>query len=348
VLIDWFTVIAQIVNFLILVVLLKYFLYDRIIQAMDKREDKIRSRLEEADNKRNEAEDEAESYRRKNEALKEKREQMLTEARQEADRKLKALTREARGEVEGARRRWHESLGQEKDAFLQDLKQLAAREVYVLTSKALKDLADAELEERLVEVFVSKLKGMKKEDKDAVKKAIQAEDNKARVRSGFELSMGSRQKITGAVRDEIAEQADIAYETEPHVIMGIELKAGGEKLVWSVREYLAELEERAKSALDKELRKGEEREKAEKEKPAEKEQVQETEEGSEKDREAPQEKKEEQEREKEQAQREGTEQEEIKEKEEKREGAEGESKSDTRKKRRRKKKKTYHFSSRKR
>ena len=36
-LIDWFTVGAQIVNFLVLVGLLKYFLYEPILKAMDKR-----------------------------------------------------------------------------------------------------------------------------------------------------------------------------------------------------------------------------------------------------------------------------------------------------------------------
>jgi F-type H+-transporting ATPase subunit b len=36
--IDWFTLVAQIANFLILVALLKHFLYNRIIKAMDERE----------------------------------------------------------------------------------------------------------------------------------------------------------------------------------------------------------------------------------------------------------------------------------------------------------------------
>ena len=35
---DWFTVIAQIINFLILVALLKRFLYGPIIRAMERRE----------------------------------------------------------------------------------------------------------------------------------------------------------------------------------------------------------------------------------------------------------------------------------------------------------------------
>lgn len=256
-LVDWFTVIAQIVNFLILVALLKHFLYDRIIRAMDNREQGIQSRLEEAENKRKEADSEAESYRRKNEEVKEKRDQMLAEARQEADRRLKELTRDARDQVDQSRLRWQESLEKEKSAFLQDLKQLAAREVYALSHKALKDMAEADLEERMAEVFVSRLKELKKEDKDALRQAIEEEENKAVVRSGFEIPTGGRQKITKAVREEIAESAEITYDTDPDMIMGVELKVAGEKVVWTIREYLAELEERAKRAIESESRRGE-------------------------------------------------------------------------------------------
>ena len=54
-LIDWFTVGAQVVNFLILVVLLKKFLYGPITQAMAAREAKIQAQITEAETRRQEA-----------------------------------------------------------------------------------------------------------------------------------------------------------------------------------------------------------------------------------------------------------------------------------------------------
>jgi F-type H+-transporting ATPase subunit b len=75
VLINWFTVIAQIVNFLILVVLLKYLLYNRIVRAMDAREGKIQSHLKEAEEKERAAEREEESLRQKNRDFDEQREE---------------------------------------------------------------------------------------------------------------------------------------------------------------------------------------------------------------------------------------------------------------------------------
>jgi F-type H+-transporting ATPase subunit b len=252
VLIDWFTVAAQILNFLILVALLKYFLYDRIIRAMDKREEKIRSRLQNAEDERKKAHEEAESYRRKNEDLKNRQEQMLDEAREEADRKLKELTRKAREEVNEARRRWQKSIEKEKNSFLQDLRRMTAREVYAISRRALKDLAEVELEERIVDVFGSRFRQMKKDKKANILKAIR-EESKVVIRSGFELSQASREKITKMLEAETSEKIEVTYDTDPQMIMGIELKSRGEKIAWSIRDYVADLENRAKAALEKQI-----------------------------------------------------------------------------------------------
>jgi len=268
VLIDWFTVTAQIVNFVVLIVLLKYFLYDRIIEAMDRREQKIRSRLEDAESKREEAEQEARSYRRKNEEMDQKRSEMLAQAKEEADKERKSLTKKAREEVERARSRWQESVRKEKSAFLRELRHLAANQVYAVSRRALWDLADAELEERLVEVFLSKMQKMPEEKRGVMAEAIREEGNTAILRSGFEISTKLRRKITEALRRSLAEDADVAYETVPEMIMGIELKSGGEKMAWSLEDYLAGLEELAGDALDREIqkgRKGDEKEEAQEE-----------------------------------------------------------------------------------
>ena len=61
-LIDWFTVSAQVVNFLILVWLMKRFLYKPILHAIDAREQRIAKKIADADAKRAEAEKEREQW----------------------------------------------------------------------------------------------------------------------------------------------------------------------------------------------------------------------------------------------------------------------------------------------
>ena len=78
--VDWFTLVAQIVNFLVLVWLLKHFLYGRIVGAMKEREAKIAGRLDEAARQRASAEAEAELFRVRNLEFEANREEMLARA----------------------------------------------------------------------------------------------------------------------------------------------------------------------------------------------------------------------------------------------------------------------------
>ena len=61
-LIDWFTVFAQIINFLILIFLLKRFLYGPITRAMEERKKKIATAIEQADSAKKKAKQHSESW----------------------------------------------------------------------------------------------------------------------------------------------------------------------------------------------------------------------------------------------------------------------------------------------
>jgi F-type H+-transporting ATPase subunit b len=250
VLIDWFTIIAQIVNFLILVALLKRFLYDRIIRAMDERESKIRARLDDARKKSAEAEEEAQFYREKKKQWETKRQEMMDQARKEAEEERKSLVGRAREEAEDQRTRWRESVQKEKNAFVRELRRMTAGQVYGISRRALSDLADSDVEEQMAEAFLSRIKDLPSERKTRLGDAIRDNGNLAAVTSGFELSQGERQKITRAVHEEFSPDAEVAYKTDRDLIMGVEIKGKGEKTAWSIEHYLEQLEAEARDKLD--------------------------------------------------------------------------------------------------
>ena len=67
-LIDWFTVAAQALNFLILVWLMKRYLYQPILNAIASREQLISGELKDADTKKAEAQKERENFEHKNQS----------------------------------------------------------------------------------------------------------------------------------------------------------------------------------------------------------------------------------------------------------------------------------------
>jgi len=99
-LIDWFTVVAQVFNFLILVWLLRRFLYKPILDAIDAREKRIAAELADADAKKAEARQERDEFTRRNEDFDRQRAALLNKAVDEAKAERQRLLDEARKESE--------------------------------------------------------------------------------------------------------------------------------------------------------------------------------------------------------------------------------------------------------
>ena len=248
-LIDWFTVVAQIINFLILVALLKHFLYGRIINAMDQREARIISRLEEAELKKKEAEEEAAAYIRKSQEFDVQREEIFSQAKEDAENFRKDLVQKAREEIDGIQARWHETIQKKKIAFLKDLGERATKEVFAVTRQALKDLADKDLEQQMVDVFVKRIKELDKEERDLIAESIES-SGKVLVTSAFNIPEDSQTKIFQAIKEHISGESHGEYQISPDVISGIELRTVGHKIAWSLDNYLASLEAYVLEAMD--------------------------------------------------------------------------------------------------
>lgn len=241
-LIDWFTVFAQILNFLILVALLKRFLYRPILNAMAEREAGIAARQEEARRHIEAAEREAELYREKTRELEAGRAEMMENARQEAEYRRRELLTEVREEVMNRRTAWYEALQQEKASFLHDLRLHAGAKFLQISRQALGELAGAELEQRILHVFLERLHQMiDSADKD-FPGSLMRSGSRVAVTSSFEIPQDLRSLIEHTFRSHIAPECSFHYETSPVLLCGIELKTDGVRVAWSLQDYLGELE----------------------------------------------------------------------------------------------------------
>jgi F-type H+-transporting ATPase subunit b len=251
-LIDWLTTAAQIINFLILIFLLKKFLYGPIIRAMDAREEKIASRLEEAKKKQVEAEYEVELYREKSRALDENRAKFIDEARKEAEIVKKELAEQARQEVEELRDNWYRALKQGERVFLEDLRKQTTEHVYKIARKALSDLAMSKLEESMTDVFVDLIKNLDADQQKDIREAIRKAGGRVAVSSAFELTHGMRRDITREIHSGLMEGIDVDFRTEPGLVSGIELKTPIRVVAWNLDEYLKSLERELSKILSEE------------------------------------------------------------------------------------------------
>ncbi len=247
--IDLFTLFAQFVNFLILILILRHFLYGRVIRAMDERQKRILAEQAEAEKKKSEAVQQESEYLRMQRELEDERETILARARQEAGEERTRLSREARNEIEEEKTRWRESLRQQEDVFLRDVRAAIERQVFSTARKALRDLADQDLERKIVETFIDRIRKMDDSRKrDLLEKT--GSSGRMKVISAMEIPADVRERLISAIRDVVRPDAEIGFERSSDLLGGIELRVDGSKIAWSLESYLEGLEENMTGVLE--------------------------------------------------------------------------------------------------
>lgn len=244
-LIDWFTVLAQIVNFLVLVALLKHFFFGRLIEAIDSREQRIAARLAQAEEKKREADLAAERLQSEIQEESRKRATLLAEAQRDADETRARMVREARASVQALERKWMDELEREKSVYLGEVRRRSAAQILAVIRRALADLACTDLETCAARVFINKLR-----DLDAASLRDISAGGEVKVLMAMDLSADERREIRDAIAARLGSEPLLEFVRAPELAWGIELRAGGRRIGWSSDSYLESLEQNLREALD--------------------------------------------------------------------------------------------------
>ena len=248
-LIDWFTVAAQVVNFLILVWLMKRFLFKPITNAIDEREKRIATELADADAKKTDAEKERVEFENKNKDFDQQRAALMSKATEEAKSEHSRLFDQARKDADGLRAGQAAALRNDQTRLGGEITRVAAEQVFEIARKTLSDLANVSLEERIGEVFTRRLRALNGNDREALGVALKTTSEAAWVRSAFDLPAEQKAAIQNALNETFSAVIRIQFETKPSTISGIELTANGQKLAWSIEGYLKSLDEKVVALL---------------------------------------------------------------------------------------------------
>lgn len=240
--IDWFTIGAQILNFLVLVWLLKRFLYQPVLDAIEKREKRIAGTIADATASKTQAAGERDALEAKSDAFDKERAALLTKATNDAEDERKRLIDAAQKAADALRDKQRKALASDAKALSTEIIRRTEAEVFAIARKALADLADEKLEERITDLFIRKLAALKGAAKTASAKMLGSPTGPAVIRSAFDLPPKQRTAIQKAINEASSAEIELRFETAPELVSGIELVADGQKLAWSISDYLKTLE----------------------------------------------------------------------------------------------------------
>lgn len=183
--INWFTVIAQLFNFILLVWLMKRFLYKPIMAAIDEREKKIKAQLNDTTAQKAEAQKEQGAFSAKNADFDQHKKASMDAAITDSRTEWQKLLDLARTDAEALRTNIAEALEEMQTTMQTDLAKKTLQAVLSITQKALTDLAHVSLENLSVAVFIEQLSHLKTDEKQVFVAAFQADQQPIQIQSAL-------------------------------------------------------------------------------------------------------------------------------------------------------------------
>jgi F-type H+-transporting ATPase subunit b len=231
--VDWLTTGAQIVNFLILVYLLKRFLYRPIVGAMTRREASIAARVHEAEERSAAAAAAAAEFETRSRALAAEAESVRGQAREAADGERRRLLSEARAEAAESRARWRTELAREQADHARRVREVLSAQALAIARKLLAELADARLEAEVVRRFVGELEGSGARIREDLAAAARA-GRPMVLASAFPLPEPERSELAGALARIAGGEVRLDHTVDPGLVCGLSLEAAGERFRFSL------------------------------------------------------------------------------------------------------------------
>ena len=235
--IDWVTVLAQIANFLVLLWLLKRFLYRPILDGIDAREAEITQRMAAADQAKQDAEVAESQFIKQRAQLVSDQDILLEKALSATEDQRDGLLSDARNRLQQEQKDWRKHLEHERVAFNKRLQETGADALIKLTRKALTDLADEQLEDAIVRHVGKQLEPIAAELVQAA-----AGNLKAQVSTRDALSAATQALLQTEVQQWLPD-VTLSFTTDAQQSPGLVMQVGGAQVSWTTDSYMDEFAE---------------------------------------------------------------------------------------------------------
>lgn len=246
--INWFEIIAQIINFFILLFILQKLFYKPVIKAMEERQQGIRDIRDEADRKKKEADALIQEYKSNLKTFEENKAEEMNKAIKEADEKKEKIIESYMKEADAKRESYINEVKEEKEYFLHELRSTLGKSSIIIASKILKTISEEDLTEKIFEVFIKKIESLEKEK---LEEEIKLDGEKIVLISSVALSEEQKNRFNNAISEKLDYSIAIDYEVDEHLIMGFELNLESLTVHTNIENYLREAEDNIKKILDK-------------------------------------------------------------------------------------------------
>ncbi len=250
--IDFFTLGAQIINLLVLLFLLRKFLYLPVLKILEERKTLLENEYAEAEKARKKAELTAQQMQKKYVSLENEKQQILADVHEQAQELYLKLSNEAQAEFEKDKKQWKNKLIAEQNTFELALQKLTLEYFSRFTNGALNQMADISLNELFMNKLEQKISEFNSRQKTDFARDFLSSD-KLEIFTAKELNNQTKQNFITFLQETFALPANlkIQFSLDKDLICGVSLKAKEQMLEWNLADYIADFTKNLNEAVAK-------------------------------------------------------------------------------------------------
>ena len=218
---SWSTFVLEIINFLVLMWLLKHFFYKPVLSVIARRRDAINSRIDSANALQAEAEQLKAQYESRLASWNQERQQARETLNREIDAERVRLLADVQRSVEQAQEKARVGEARRQADVRQALEEEVLGVGARFVSRLLQQAAGPELEARLVDLLITELTSVEGAGRPAVQTLADHQASHIAVSSAYPLSAEQRQRLEAALQTLTAPGVDIKYALDPDLLAGL-------------------------------------------------------------------------------------------------------------------------------
>jgi len=149
--------ISQIVNFVLLLIILRMFLYKPIVGMLDRRREKIKTDLQEAEQARSQAETAKQEYEKQLEEAREERRSILAQATEQAEKMREEILTKARAEAQELVTKTQDEMEYQRRQALLGAQDQMVDLAIAAAAKVVGESLDEQAHRRLIQGFIAEV-----------------------------------------------------------------------------------------------------------------------------------------------------------------------------------------------
>jgi len=235
---SWSTLLLEVINFLILIWILKRFLYRPVLAMIEQRRQHIETQTEAARATQQQADSlKAQYEQRLTDWDKEKRqanESLQKELQQERTKRLQQLQQDMDSQREENRHANQQQLAEQDRQYRAEALKLGAD----FASKLLSAVACVEVHNQLVELSLTQLASLVDSQIQTLRNALVPTPDQIKILTAYALEEDQQQRLTKALQEFCSSPIPVNFIPEPDLIAGLEIELGSSLLRLNIRDQL--------------------------------------------------------------------------------------------------------------